>query len=412
MRRVAFNSAILLGVNLTGAGLGFVLSVVTARALGVDDFGRYTLALAWSFALGLFGEFGLNTLLTRDLAQRRADVSAYLTAATLIKTMLSLALIAALEWAAPVVSRDPPTIGAIRLAAPLIWLNALYGSFTAIFRAFERMLPILLLNTGGLIVQLGLTVIVVATGGHLIELVGLAVAVQLAQIIAAYAIYRARFRSVPARGFDLRLVKQLGRVALPFAIAGVLGAIQLRANVLLLGSLRGESAVGIFSAAARWAEAAKVLPYAFFGAIFPRLSFLAREPAGQLELTFRRSEQWLLVFALVAALALTLAAHPLLVSTYGAAFAPAVPTLQILGWLIVPALWNGLTVLYLYALGGEGFVNWVSAASLALQILAAFPLIALWGAAGAALSSLVGECAMVIPFWLRRRSQALRRRYA
>ena len=67
----------------------------------------------------------------------------------------------------------------------------------------------------------------------------------------------------------------------------------------------------------------------------------------------------------------------------------------------MPALWNGVTVLYLYALGDEAFTNWISVAGLAIQLLTAIPLISFWGATGAALAALVGESAMVVPFRLR-----------
>ena len=91
MKRVAANSGILIAVNVSGAGLGFWLSVVLARGLGLADFGRYTLAIAWTFALSLLAEFGLNTLITRDVARQPADASPYLAAATVIKTTLASA---------------------------------------------------------------------------------------------------------------------------------------------------------------------------------------------------------------------------------------------------------------------------------------------------------------------------------
>ena len=244
MKRVASNSAVLVGVNFTTAGFGFILSIIVARALGVNDFGRYTLAFAWSFALGLFAEFGLNTLLTRDLAQHRSNTSRYLTAATLIKTCISLILIAGLEIAAPQLSQDPSAVLAIRLAAPLILLNALFGSFTAIFRAFERMTPILFLNASSSLVQLALTFVLVQRGGGLNGVIVLALAIQLAELGAAYVIMLTRFQIRPYSRIDWGLVRQLGRAAFPFAFAGLLGAIQVARAFCFLGLSRMKALSG------------------------------------------------------------------------------------------------------------------------------------------------------------------------
>lgn len=397
MRRVLYNSALLVGVNFTSAAFGLALSVVIAKLLGLEDFGRYTLGIAWSFALGLFAEFGLNTLLTRDVARRRSDASRYLKAATLIKILLSLLLIAALQITAPQLSHDPSAVLIIRLAAPLILLNSLFGSFTAIFRAFEQMRPILILNAVSSVVQLGLTIALVTLGGGLIGVIVLSLLVQGAELLAAYLIYRARFRMESELGVDWRLIGRLGRAALPFALAGLIAAVQMRASVMLLGAIQNESAVGIFGAASRWAEAAKLVPNAFFGALFPALSFLASERKATLNHTFAQSERALLILAILLAIGLNLAAPPLLTLAYGSAFSPAVPALQILGWLLVPALLNGVTVIYLYALGDETFTNYVGLAGIAVQMAAAIPLISLWGATGAAAAALIGESAMVIP---------------
>lgn len=400
MRRVALNALVLSGVNVSGAGLNFLLSLVIARALGVEDFGRYTFALAWTFALGQFAEFGLNTLLTRELARRPDAVAGPVSAANWIKSALALVLAGGLWLGAPALSGDAHTGAALALAAPLVWLNALYGSYTAVFRAAQRMTPILLLNAGGLLLQLLLTLFVVAQGGDLSAVLAVALGANGAQLLAAYALYRARFYAGSSGAVDLSLVKRMARAAIPFAIAGVLGAIELRASVVLLGTLGAQREVGLFGAAGRWAEAARILPYGFLGALFPALS--AQAVPAQVEQTFLRAARALLAYALLSALVLSLAAPVLLALSYGADFAAASGTLQVLAWLSVPMLINTASELALYALGDEQFVNGVTACGLAVQFVLALPLIHAYGAAGAALSVCAGEGFVLLPLWLRR----------
>ncbi|MBI4670129.1 MAG: flippase [Chloroflexi bacterium] len=408
MNRLAFNSLVLVIANFSNAALGFVLAVMIGRVLGVEDLGRYTLALSWALGLSMLADLGLSTLLTREVARQAEETSRYLTAAVLIKTVISFALMFFLYVAAPILSADAASATAMRIAAPFLYLNALYTSFTAIFRAFQRMTPILVLNTGGLVIQIGAAWWLLANGRRALELTALAVAIQLIQVIAAYVIYRAHYRPhLPRRALDASFFKTIGRAAFPFAVAGLLGAAQLRANVLLLGSLLDARAVGLFGAASRWTEATKMIPSGFFGALFPALSAQTNQPEA-LERTFQRAERVVLLFGVAAALLLTLAASPLLGFTFGEAFAPAAPVLQTLGWALLPWLWNGVMGLYLYALGDEHFVNWISAAGLVVLLGAGTVCMAQWGATGAAIAALASECCMTILY--HRRCEILRRR--
>src|SRR5205814_10276577 len=126
------------------------------------------------------------------------------------------------------------------------------------------------------------------------------------------------------------LLKRMSRAALAFGLAGVIGAIELRAGVVLLGLLRDPREVGLFGAASRWAEATRILPYAFLGALFPALS--AQAAPVHVEQTFLRAARWLLVYAVLSATALSLGAQALLVVSYGAGFAAASVALQVLAW--------------------------------------------------------------------------------
>lgn len=401
MKRLAFNSLVLILGNFTNAALVFVLSVVVGRALGVAEFGRYSLALAWALSLGLFADLGLATLLTRDLARQPGATASYLMTSSLIKSVVSIVCMVMLWVAAPYTSSDATTVIAIRLAVPLIWINSLYSSLTAIFRAFQRMMPILVLNVGTLLLQIVFSLALIARGGHAAELVGVAVVVQAAQLAAAFGIFLLRYRLPPDPSliFNLSaLARQMLRDTIPFAIAGLLGALQLRANVLMLGSIQGDRGVGLFGAASRWTEVAKMGPNGFFGALFPALSSLAAKDTAELERTFRRAERAMLFFGIIGAPLLYLAAPVLIRATYGDAFSDAVPVLQILGWQIVPYLWNGIMGLYLYALGDEHFVNAISTAGIIVLVTTGVPLVMNWGASGAAIAALLSEAAMTVLF--------------
>jgi len=375
--------------------------------VGDAALGAYSLALAWNLTLAQFADLGMNTLLTRDLARQPADTPAYVSASLIAKTVLAILLALALVIAAPALAQGDAAVRALQLGAALILLNAWYGTFTAVFRAFGRMMPILILNAGGLAVQALVTALLVMRGAGVESLIVLAVLIQLAQLLGAGLLYTRDFVSGRAYAkVNRAYILQLVRAGIPFAIAGILTSVELRANIFLLGALAGERAVGWYSAASRLNEGLRLAPNAFFGAMLPALAAL-NSPASKMQLVafFRRGEWALLAFGCAAAVILTVTAPWLIPFLYGDAFAPAIPVLIVLGWGLIPGLLAGLLVLYLYALGDEHFVNWLIGIGLGIQIGVALILIRSYGAVGTAIAAMASDIAL----WLLLRQRIAER---
>lgn len=383
--------------------MGFGLTIILARALGVQGFGQYALALAWSFGLLMLAEFGLATAMTRDLARAPQHTSRYLVSAAISVTAIAFVLMPALVIAAPYLTTDAVTANALRLATPIIWLGALYNLFTAIFRAAQRMFPILLLNVGGLCFQILGALALWIRGSGVLEFVGWMVITLGLQLGAAYIIYRARFRPPPSNeNFALPPVK-LARASLPFAFAAGLGVLQLRAPTLMLGMIAGESAVGLYSSANRWTEALKLVPGGYMGALFPAFAALAAHNRSILLPTYHRARRVMLAFGIACALGLTFVAGPLLTITFGPDFAPAAPVLVILAWAVALNLWNNVTSLYMYAFQREHAVNQIRSVGLGIQIATSVLLMWQWGATGGVAAVLLGESLMSGLYYIRAR---------
>src|SRR5689334_575163 len=68
-RRLTGNTAILFINNMVSAGLAFLISVVIARGLGVQGLGQYSFIMALLTPLITLADFGMGSLITRDVAQ-------------------------------------------------------------------------------------------------------------------------------------------------------------------------------------------------------------------------------------------------------------------------------------------------------------------------------------------------------
>jgi O-antigen/teichoic acid export membrane protein len=471
--RLRRNTAVLAISNVGTALLSFLLAALIARALGEQGLGAYAVALAWVLPLALLAEFGIGTYLTRELSGNDSSVARKVQSAecrvqnaefkSSIETLgpetpnialctlhsapksdyslLSSAIAARLVMgsggmlllmlAAPFLSSDPLIARGIQISAPLVLIQPLYSTYTAVFRARGDMRPIPWLNIGMLLAQVALTFAYFSSAGigagtpfmastvppSSIESGVLAALIintltSAGQLVACWIIYRRMYRNTfnaeAQRRRDaeinllaffapLRLITDLNRkgakdakiipllrASWHFGLAALFAALQVRLGTILLEQLAGLGAAGSYAGANRFLEAAKLLPNAYFGALFPALAALATDTTG-MRRALRRGALLLGGYGVLAAVGLARLAPLLIDITYGAAFAAAAPVLALLGVSLVFTLLRGVRTLYWYARGREGFVNAVNGAALIMQIALSLWLIPTYGASGAAL---------------------------
>lgn len=416
LARIALNSLWLFLARVSSQGLMLVFTVLVARYLGQTGLGQYAFVAAVVFVGNVLTTFGLDTLLIREVASRRTVLATSMTAALGIQLALSALFIGTVglggRW---LPNKTPET-------ALMLWLYSLSLiplAFTTVFsaslRAYERMDLILGLNLLSAAVQVGGTWLVLGSGGGLLALIVLVLA---AQIVTAVVAGGMCVRRVPDFALDLRvsrrLIGEMLHQGAPLALVAGFAVVYQRIGVLMLSLLAGDALTGWFVAAARVSDALKMIHYAFFGAVFPLMSRLAvegdlfeiGEDARELEQRLSRTSlRFLLGFGLLAALATTLLAGPVIDLLYGMNYTPAIAALQILVWSLIPFAINTYTFFWLVSRGREMSalkVNIMSSISVAMLYAILIPI---FGLIGACLATLLGEmiqAALYLPYTRRR----------
>ncbi len=386
------NSFLLIFSNLGGAVLSFGISILIGRGLGKIDLGNWTFIFAWVAVISLVCEFGTTSLLIRESSRAPGDSNKLLIAALTVQIFL-IGIFGMMIWAlSPVLSINAETLSALRIALIISFAGIIYGSFTATFRSAQWIWPILWINIIGLFVQLFLSILVSRLGGTLVHLVWVAAAVDIAQLFFAVILWWGRIR--PNGGeirFSIDKSIALIKHATPFAAAGILAAVQMRSPVMLLSYLKSTSELGLFGAASRWSEAAKLIPYGIFGALYP--AFATKHGAEY----YKKSAPVIQILAVSVTLVICLFSRPVLFFSYGAEYIQGAPILFWLGAGLLPSLLNGNMQAYLYAVGREKYATKMRGFAIFIQVLAGFPLIYFYGAVGAAISILLGEVIIWFP---------------
>jgi O-antigen/teichoic acid export membrane protein len=394
-------SAAFLGSNLARAAIGFGLSLVLARGLGAERFGRWVLCTTCASTLTVIADLGFGVLLTRDGARFGTDgTQAWheVFGALWLRLIVVVPLGAGLFVAASHFGGAEETVTGMRVGVLLGALGAVYGCFGAMFRSQPRWLPTVLgIETAWLGVQLCFAWWLVRHGAGVGMLMALAAAIQLTQLASAAILWRPVFGAHGSIRIPYRSLTRLIRRSLPFAATGLVANLESRIGPLMLGYLATPSAVGLFAAAARVGRVTRLVPQAVFAGALPVLSHdYSRDPeaAGHVFRTFHRM---ILLLATLSAAACVLLAAPLLALVYGTEFSKASPVLVWIGIGLIPTLSNSARKILLYAAGGEARVVGWSTVALLVQAAAAAALIPAFGATGAAIGLTISEAVIWVP---------------
>lgn len=389
------NTMVLLVGNAGGVGLAFLLTILIGREQGETGLGIYAVVLAWTFALSMLVDAGLSTLFTRDLAQNATPTHLFLKAAIQQRLAFGGIVCGLIILGAPFITDNQNVVTGLRISAPLVIIEPLFATYTAIFRARQVMLPIAALNIGMVGAQLILVAGVFASGSGIQGALLVNVLTSLARLALAAIVYQRRFFILPTANTTAPPIRDLMRLALPFAVAALLAALQQRLAILQLDWLSDVQQVGFFVAALRFIDALRMLPNALFGALFPVLSELATDPSAMNQ-RFDHILRLLMGFGLTAGLGGIFLAQPLLQISFGDSFAEAVPILQVGSWLLLAGTIRAALVLYWYARQRVTFTNGIVVVMIALQLMLGVWVIPTYGALGLMAIQLVVECLGVI----------------
>lgn len=400
--KLSQNTISLLFSNTGSAILSFLLFVFIGRSLGEAQLGIYVTVMAWIFPLSLLTEFGLGTLMTRDIAQDHNVTAEYLTSVTATRLIIGGTLIILMLLISPILSDDSAIVIGLQITSPLIIILPLYSAFTAIFRAYQVMRPIALLNLGMLISQVVLTAIYLTFSHEIVGIFIINLLTSVGQLIAAWFVYHIQFHTPNRQVIQIQKITSLLRAGTPFAIAAILATLNTRLNIILLDQLANSQEVGYYAVATRFIEVGRMIPHAFFDALFPLIASLITKPE-RLEILFRRVLWVLFGFGFLFTAILYLFAPTIVLYIFGESFRQSAQSVQILVLGFIPMILRQSRVLYWYAHKRETAVNWVFLGGLCLQLLMGLVLIPNLGAIGAGLSFIISEIIMLLMLFIPRR---------
>jgi O-antigen/teichoic acid export membrane protein len=328
-------------------------SVITARLLGREGFGKYGMIQSTLGTLGIFAGLGLGVTATKYVAgfrtsdpERAGRIVAFSSAAAIVTgALLALGLLTyAPIIAAKTLNARDLTVE-LRIASVLLFLNAINGAQTGALIGFEAFQAI-----AGINLMRGLLVFpVTAIAVLLWQLPGAIWALVITAAVQCLVSHILLRRQCAAIGIHAKLASGWAErglfwtFSLPAFLSGALaGPVVWAASTILVNQPRGYAEMGVFSAASQWSNAIAFIPGVIAQFALPLLSSLNGE---QDMSRYGRALRWNLILSAAAAVAVAAPialGAPYIMRLYGRDFQQGAPILVLSAAAAVMSSINGV----------------------------------------------------------------------
>lgn len=405
VQRVTKNTVAPIMLNLINKIIDMAFAMLMLRILGDADAGYYYLAIVIVSWFDIFTNFGLNTLLTREVARDREHANRYL-----LNTMISRVGLWALS--VPVLGLfflarqlTLPLNGRTILAICLFLLGLLPSnmsqSFAAVFNAYERMELPASVTTLTTLLKVTLGTLALFVAGGFVGLAAVSIVVNLITMVILYLLLRRKlFR--PHFEFDWQFQRAMLRESYPLMINLLMATLFFKVAVLLLEwILKDARVVGWYSVAYKYIDAVQLIPAYFTMAIFPMMSRYAAESQESLVKAYRLAVKLLVIVAVPLSMVGWALSREMITVLGGPQYLPyAASVLKVMIWYMPLGFINSVTQYVLIALNQQRFLTRAFAIGLAFSLAANVIGISQFGYMASAYLAIASELVLMIPFCL------------
>lgn len=414
-RSLAKNSLVPTILNLLNRSIDFLFAAFYLRVLGPVDAGSYANAIAVAGWFEIISNFGLNTLVIREVSQDRSRASEYLLNTVVLRlgtTVVAAVPILLYLWA---VNLGGNPLGMEAVAAILLLMVGMVfsgagQSFTGLFYAYETAETPAAIATVTTFMKVALGVVALLLGYGFVGLAGVSIIVN---IITLLILGLAAFRRFALRGpwkLSLALQRRMLVGSYPLMLNHLFATIFFFVDVPLMQQINGDEAVGWYNSAYKWVNALNVIPSFFTFALFPVISRQIRDNLREARRTFRLSIKLMALISLPVAAVTTLLAPTLIGVLGGAEYLPdGAVALQIVIWSIPVGWINSVTNYVLIALGQERVQIRAFLIGVAFNVVANLIFLPLFSYRAAAVTTILSEVILLVIFniYLRERMPAV-----
>jgi PST family polysaccharide transporter len=315
--------------------VGVAVSAWVARYLGPDRFGALSYAFALVALIAVVANAGLDAIVVREIARDPARREAVLGSAFAIKLAGAGLGVAAALGAALLLREPGDALPWLVLPAALVLAFQAFDTVDLWFQSQLKARQAVLARNAAFLLIVAFKAALVLAAAPLWAFAWAAL-LEAALTAAALALaYRLNGERLRAWRVEAPRVGALLREGWPLMAAGLMVAIYMRIDQVMLGAMAGAEAVGVYSAAVFLSEPWYLIPMAVVGSAAPALARWRDADPALYERRLVQLFRGLLIAALAIALVVSLGSDLLVRLVFGERFSAAAPVLAVHAWAAI-----------------------------------------------------------------------------
>jgi len=335
LQKVIDNLAWLFVDSLLRMGVSLFVGVWIARYLGPVQFGQYSFALAFVTIFSVVGALAVDANVVRDIVKKPLAKNEILGTATFLKFLGGL-LAAALCMVAIIVLR--PEDAVMKWLVIILAAGIMFQAMETIalwFQAQVQSKYTVWAKNIAVLIMASVKVTLVLLNAPIVAFAWAGLAEAFLSTLALIIVYHMSGQRISTWMLDLHRAKVLLRESWPLLISALTAVLYLRMDVVMLGEMHSEAAVGIYGAATRISEAWYFIPMALVASLQPSI-MQAKEHSEELfQARLRNIYNLMSALSISVATVVTLFADKLVRLLFGQSYEAAGPVLVVHVWAAV-----------------------------------------------------------------------------
>lgn len=389
LQRVLDNTVWLFVDNAMRMTIGLFVSVWIARYLGPIQFGQLSYAMALVAVFGVVGTLAVDSIVVRDIVNESARSNEILGTATLLKVVGGLFAAVLCAWTVILLRpedmaiRSLVTIFAAGLAFQAVETIALW------FQAQVQSKYVVWAKNTAIFIMAAVKVTLVLASAPLIAFAWAGLADTILAMLALWFVYHARGERISAWKASLSRAQRMLRESWPLLISAITAMLYLRVDMIMLGEMHSEAAVGIYGAATRISEIWYFIPMALIASLQPALVHAKQRSEELFRSRLQNIYILMTVLSISVASVVTLFADELVLLVFGRAYEASGIILAVHVWAAVAVFLGVASSQYLLVENLQKISMYRTTIGLLFNIALNLALIPEYGAIGAAVATLI-----------------------
>jgi O-antigen/teichoic acid export membrane protein len=382
--RTGKNAVMLFSGTATRMVATFLFVIFSANTLGVTGFGKYSLVVHYFELFVSLTATATAILLIREIAGRKQDRDQLITAAAMLTTCLAMLTPILLIPLSLAFGYSLDTVQAIGIACLGLIPAGIAMVFEAVFVAKERAEFVTVGVAIECVFRVGLSVLVLLLGYGIVEL---SLVLVFSRLVLAIVYFFLLLKVINYRvTIDWQTIFRFASQWRVFAAENWMATIYTNLDIIVLSSIVGETAVGLYSAAWRYVRLGTVAAKSFTTAFFPTLTRIHVEATQSFRPVLCHTFRVMCLVALPVISLVSVMPERVVELLFKEEYAGSAQILQILIWVLLLEFINPFLSHVLFSQGRQRYSMVVAGIGLISNLVLMYVLVHRFGAQGAAMA--------------------------